>query len=51
VAALLSLAVIGWSLFIRWYVARKTLGGRRHGGHCVLVAADLALSIGGSFLI
>jgi hypothetical protein len=49
-AALLSLVVIGWSLFIRWYVARKTLEVDGMVA-TVLVAADLALSIGGSFLI
>jgi hypothetical protein len=49
-AALLSLAVIGWSIFIRWYVARKAL--EVDGMMAIaLVAADLALSIGGSFLI
>ena len=50
VAALLSLAVIGWSLFIRWYVARKAL--EVDGTIAIaLVAADLALSICSSFLI
>jgi hypothetical protein len=49
-AALLSLVVIGWSIFIRWYVARKAL--EVDGMIAIaLVAADLALSIGGSFLI
>lgn len=49
-AALLSLVVIGWSLFVRWYVARKAL---EVDGMIAtaLVAGDLALSIGGSLLI
>jgi hypothetical protein len=55
-AALLSLVVIGWSLFIRWYVARKTLEvdgmvATVLVARPALVAADLALPIGGSFLI
>jgi hypothetical protein len=49
-AALLSLGVIGWSLFIRWFVARHGLEVNAPVA-MALVAGDLALSIAGSFLI
>jgi len=49
-AALLSLGVIGWSLFMRWFVARYALDVKAPVA-VALVAGDLALSIAGSFLI
>ena len=49
-AALLSLVVIGWSLFMRWFVARHALEVNAPVA-VALVAGDLALSIAGSFLI
>ena len=49
-AALLSLGVIGWSLFMRWFVARHGLEVNAPVA-VALVAGDLALSIAGSFLI
>jgi hypothetical protein len=49
-AALLSLAVIGWSLFMRWFVARHALEVNAPVA-IALVAGDLALSIAGSLLI
>lgn len=49
-AALLSLAVIGWSLFMRWFVARHGLGVTPPVA-MALVAGDLALSIAGSLLV
>ena len=49
-AALLSLVVIGWSLFIRWFVARHGLEVNAPVA-AALVAGDLALSIAGSALV
>ena len=49
-AALLSLVVIGWSIFVRWYIARHALEVNTPVA-VALVAGDLALSIAGSFLI
>lgn len=49
-SALLSLLVIIWSLFVRWYVARHVLKVESAVA-VALVAGDLALSIAGSLLM
>ena len=49
-AALLSLVVIGWSIFMRWFIARNGLEVSAPVA-VALTVGDLALSIAGSFLI